>query len=107
MREFLFTATGLVALASADMTHAQNVFAPNANCAARDAVLARLANGYGETRQSVGLDSDQALVETYANDESGSWTITVTLPDGTTCLLAAGQSFEKVRDHRIVADSDA
>ncbi|MEQ3625863.1 MAG: hypothetical protein ABNH26_08150 [Celeribacter sp.] len=107
MREFLFATTGLVALAAADVTHAQNVFSPNANCAAREAVLARLANGYGETRQSVGLGSDQALVETYANDESGSWTITVTLPDGTTCLLAAGQAYEKLHGHRVVADSDA
>jgi len=64
------------------------------NCAPRQAVLDRLAVGYGETRQSVGLGANNQVVEVFASDATGTWTITVTLPDGLTCLVASGQAFE-------------
>lgn len=66
------------------------------NCAPRPVVLDRLAETYGETRQSIGLGSNNAVVEVFASDDTGSWTITVTLADGTTCLLAAGNAFERL-----------
>lgn len=68
------------------------------NCAPRDHVIARLASGYGEVRQSIGLGSNNAVIETYASPETGSWTITVTMPGGMTCLVASGQAFERVTD---------
>ena len=81
---------GVVALIlSAASTRAQG-----SNCAERDAVIERLASKYGESRQSAGLAANQSLVEVYANPESGSWSITVTLPGGQTCLVASGMSFE-------------
>lgn len=66
------------------------------NCAAREAVLDRLATSFGEARQSIGLAQNNAVVETFASEETGSWTITVTLPSGLTCLVASGQAFERV-----------
>jgi hypothetical protein len=66
------------------------------NCAERDSVVARLAEGYGETRQVIGLGANNSLVEVYASDDTGTWTITVTLPNGMTCLVASGQSYEEV-----------
>lgn len=63
-------------------------------CAARDHVVSRLAERYGETRQSMGLNQDQGLIEVYASDDTGSWTILLTRPDGTTCLLASGELWE-------------
>ncbi len=67
-------------------------------CAKRDAVLAKLATGYGEVRQSIGLASGNAVMELFASADSGTWTITVTLPNGMTCLVASGQSFEEVAE---------
>ena len=64
------------------------------NCAPRDLVLARLSASYGETRQSVGLGSNNVVVETFASSETGTWTITITMPTGLTCLVASGQAFE-------------
>lgn len=61
-------------------------------------MVQRLTEGYGETRQSVGLGRDNALVEVFASDQSGSWTITITMPNGTTCLVASGQSFETLAE---------
>lgn len=66
------------------------------NCAPRDAVVERLNERYSETRQSIGLGANNAVVETWASLESGSWTITVTMPNGMTCLVASGQGFELV-----------
>ncbi|MDF3412862.1 hypothetical protein HKX54_00195 [Sulfitobacter sp. M57] len=77
------------------------------NCAPRQAVMDRLADGYGETRQSVGLGSNNAMVEVYASAETGSWTITVTSPGGLTCLVASGQSFETVAEVMPAKGNDA
>lgn len=75
-------------------THA--VFA-QAQCGTRDKVVAQLAERYGETRRSVGM-AQNAVMEVYASAETGSWTIAVTTPDGTMCLVAAGQGFETVEE---------
>ncbi|MBB97534.1 MAG: hypothetical protein CML68_23410 [Rhodobacteraceae bacterium] len=75
-----------------------------ANCAPRPMVLERLTDSYGETRQSIGLGSNNAVVEVFASDQTGSWTITVTRPDGTTCLVAAGNAFERIDEIRPTGD---
>ena len=67
-------------------------------CAKRDTVVAQLAKGYGETRHSIGLAADSAVMELFASDVTGTWTITVTLTNGMTCLVAAGKSFETVTE---------
>ena len=77
------------------------------NCAPRETVVQRLAEGYGETRQSVGLGANNAVVEVSASAESGTWTITVTLPSGLTCLIASGQAFETMAEALPDASKDA
>lgn len=77
-------------------------------CGPRENVVKRLAEGYGESRQSMGLGGNNSVVEVYASDETGSWTITVTMPNGMTCLLASGQSFESLEETLApVSESDA
>ncbi|QUJ76883.1 hypothetical protein KDD17_02145 [Sulfitobacter albidus] len=77
------------------------------NCAPRDVVVERLATGYGETRQSVGLGANNAMVEVFASEETGSWTILITAPSGVSCLVASGQSFEEVAEALPAIGSDA
>ena len=87
----------LTAAAALYIPSATDVAAQNArNCGPREAVVDRLAEGYGETRQSMGLGANNSVVEVFASDETGTWTITVTTPNGMTCLVASGQSFEKL-----------
>ena len=81
--------------------------AQNNACAPRDQVVERLAGKYGETRQSMGLGSNNAVMEVFASDETGSWTITVTMTNGMTCLVASGQAFEELVEVLAVPDSDA
>lgn len=73
---------------------AQQVQAQTPNCAPRPDVLQRLAETYGETRRGIGLAQQGTVMEVFASDETGTWTITLTLPNGLTCLIAAGEAFE-------------
>ncbi|UUV43237.1 hypothetical protein RCCWILLIS_65 [Rhodobacter phage RcCWillis] len=68
------------------------------NCAPREQVVQRLAEKYGETRQSIGLGSNNSVMEVFANLEGGSWTITVTMTNGMTCLVAAGEAFQNLAE---------
>ena len=43
-----------------------------------------------ESRQSVGLDRAGNIVTHWASDRTGSWAITITKPNGETCLAATG-----------------
>lgn len=77
------------------------------NCAPRDSVVERLAQTYGESRQSMGLGGNNAVVEVFASDETGSWTITVTMANGMTCLLASGQAYETMAEALPASGEDA
>lgn len=67
-------------------------------CAPRAVVIAHLAERYGETRQSVGMDARGAMVETFASARTGSWSILATGPSGTSCLMASGEAFENLAE---------
>lgn len=85
----------IAAALAANRTLAQT--AP-ANCASHEMVVERLATRYGETRQVIGLGSNNTIVEVFASLASGSWTITVTVPDGPTCLVASGQAYSHIAE---------
>ena len=84
---------GLLALA-AEQAAAQTA----RNCAPRERVVERLSEGYGETRQAIGLGANNAVIEVFASDNTGTWTITVTMPSGLTCLVASGQHYETLAE---------
>lgn len=67
-------------------------------CGPRAALLAELSAKYNETRRGIGVAANNQVMELFASAESGSWTITVTLPEGTTCLVASGQNFEAISE---------
>lgn len=90
-KEMFALSFGLAAmLAATDIAHG----APQ--CDSREAVTALLADRYGETRRSVGIAGQAAVMEVYASDETGTWSITMTLPDGMMCLMASGSDYETV-----------
>lgn len=66
------------------------------NCAPRDIVVERLASGYGEAPRSMGIGANNTVVEVFASEETGTRTITVTTPNGITCLVASGIAFEEL-----------
>lgn len=68
------------------------------SCAPRAHVLDRLASAYGETRRGIGLGRGNVVIEVFASDRTGSWTIAMTTTDGTTCLIATGLSYEDLAE---------
>ncbi|WP_425072567.1 hypothetical protein [Sagittula sp. S175] len=84
----------LIILAMAAAVDAQQL----QHCAPRDEVVEHLADKYGETRQSMGLGSNNAVMEVFASAETRSWTITVTMTNGITSLVASGQAFEELAE---------
>ncbi len=86
---------------------ADHAFAQAQNCHAHELVVTRLAERYGETRQSIGLAANNAVVEVFASEETGTWTITVTAPGGPTCLVASGNEFQAIAEALPTSDSPA
>ncbi len=65
-----------------------------ARCAPRAQVMDLIEGRRGETRRAIGLTSNASVMELYASEATGGWTLVVTLPSGMTCLLGAGTGFE-------------
>ena len=49
-------------------------------------VVQRLEEKFGETLRSMGLNQNDGLLEVFTSPATGTWTILVTKPDGSTCL---------------------
>jgi hypothetical protein len=86
---------------------AQTVAAQTGVCADRAKIVDRLQSKYGESRQGVGVAQGQRVMEIWASEASGSWTIVMTLPDGSSCLIAAGEDWEPLADPTPVAGRGA
>lgn len=76
-------------------------------CGAHDAIVAQLAERYGESRKAIALDGANQVVEVFASDDTGSWTLLVTRADGQSCLLAAGQAYEPLDERSSLTDPEA
>ncbi len=86
----LTTAASLLALSTAALpttASAERV------CGARSLFLAKLGERYSESPTAIGIASNGSVLEVLSS-KSGSWSIITTAPDGRTCLLASGDSWE-------------
>ena len=86
----LFTAAMILAATTAKAEPAPR------NCGPHAQVVERLAEGYGESPVGLGLASNGTAVQVFANLDTGTWTITTTVPQGITCLVASGQSWTEI-----------
>lgn len=77
---------GIVWLGFVRVAEAQDL---PANCGPRAAVIATLAERYGEGVALRGLTVDGKLMEVWLA-EGGTWTILVSTAQGTSCLAASG-----------------
>lgn len=70
-------------------------FAQQRNCGPRDAIVARLAERYGETLQSRGVTGGgSAVMEVFANLDTGTFTVAMSNASGLSCMVAAGEGFQ-------------
>ena len=89
------TAT-LLALLAAQLVAAgpASAQAGGPRCAPRAQVVDMLQGRSGETRRAIGLTSGAAVMELYASDTGGRWSLVLTMPNGLSCLIGAGTGFE-------------
>ncbi|AYE87421.1 hypothetical protein [Sulfitobacter sp. D7] len=59
-------------------------------CAPRAALAAQLETDYGEILSARGLQNPDALLEVFASQKSGSFTMLISRPDGISCILSTG-----------------
>lgn len=83
--------------------HAQQ----RASCAERTVVVERLQTKFGEARQSIGIGQNNSVVEMFASTATGTWTLVVTLPNGMSCLVASGESWEQLAEELPASGGDA
>lgn len=84
---------GLLGLTIA-LTAAGPATANSAACGPRRDLVGQLAGKYKEAPVAVGLAQDGTLVEVLAASGGATWTMIVSRPDGISCLVAAGESWQ-------------
>lgn len=87
MLRILATAIALTAFANTAMAQAV--------CNERGKFLEQLSGGYAENTVGLGLVNNGSVLEIFAS-KKGSWTILVTKPNGISCVVATGESWEEV-----------
>ncbi|MGH6961848.1 MAG: hypothetical protein ACREE7_15305 [Dongiaceae bacterium] len=65
-------------------------------CSQRADVVSQLGNKYKEAPSAVGIANNGGLIEVLTADDGATWTIILSMPNGTSCLLAAGEDWQSV-----------
>lgn len=63
------------------------------NCAPKAQMSEALASQFGEIAFATGTTVDSA-VKFYGNPRTGTWSVVVTRPNGTSCVVAIGDDLE-------------
>jgi hypothetical protein len=57
-------------------------------------IAKQLSSKYEEAPVAFGLQSNGNLLQVYASEGKGTWTVVSTTPAGMSCIVAAGKSWE-------------
>ena len=80
--------------------HRRDLLGPNDHNAMygmRPEIIALLAKKYAEAPVAIGLSSNGGVVEVLSSMKNQSWTMIITMPDGNSCLMAAGENWETIK----------
>ena len=72
------------------------VVAQETSCTERTTVLKQLSGLYSEAPVAMGLANNGGVIELLNSHDRKTWTLIITMPDGMTCPIAAGQSWESI-----------
>ena len=65
------------------------------NCTQREDALEQLATRYAESPIFEGVAANGGVVEVLSSKSGETWTILMTLPNGVSCFMAAGENWDK------------
>lgn len=63
-------------------------------CTDRNTVMGHLSSEYSEAPVGMGIANNGGVIEILSSKGGKSWTIILTMPNGTTCMIAAGENWE-------------
>ena len=63
-------------------------------CVKRVDLIKHLSAKYHEAPAAVGLADNGSLIEVFASKAGETWTVTVTMPNGISCMVATGQNWQ-------------
>ena len=97
MRRLALFATGtLLALGAFASPAAAQTMMPGVRMPCHDAneIAKQLSRKYDEAPVAFGLQTNGNLLQVYASEQKGTWTVVSTTPQGLSCIVAAGQRWE-------------
>ena len=65
-------------------------------CTKRPDIVGHLAKKFAEAPIAIGLSVSGGVIEVLSSEKGGSWTIIITMPNGNTCVLAAGKDWQHI-----------
>jgi hypothetical protein len=93
MRQISLIAAAIAALTTtvsmAAAAHAETA------CFPRTDLVEHLARNFHEEPTAIGVADNGSLLEVFASKDGETWTVAVSLPNGTTCLVATGQQWQE------------
>lgn len=87
---------GLVFAISLGMAATSPAFGQSQTCMKRVDLVRQLADRFQEAPIGLGIADNGSAVEVFVNPDGATWTLTMTMPNGLTCLLATGEHWENV-----------
>ena len=69
---------------------------PQAPCGSHAEISGKLADRFAEATIGIGLTSRGNVVEIFTSSDGKTWSIVMTRPDGTSCLMASGSAWEAI-----------
>jgi hypothetical protein len=66
-------------------------------CNERSEVMKNLSANYSEAPAALGMASNGGVLEVMTSKDGKTWTVLLTTPDGKSCLVAMGNSWENIK----------
>jgi hypothetical protein len=88
-------ATGLLCVGMLAIDSARSPASAANLCTPRAAMIDALARKYHEQRRGMGIASRTGVLEFYVS-QKGTWTMVMSMPNGISCIVAAGKDWEEI-----------
>lgn len=76
-------------------------------CATRADIVKSLQQEFQEAPSAMGMSDNGAVIEVLAARDGKTWTILMTTPDGTSCVVATGEMWEPLPEQVAKAGNGA
>ena len=92
-------AVALVALSTIPVAAAPATATPAGSppCASRPEILKQLSAKFKEAPVAAGLAKNGSVIEVLTSDDGETWTILISQPNGSSCLVAVGEGWEELK----------